>query len=161
MTTTFACNLIEYQAKDTNYRFLICDAPSDANLPAYISLWKRHSVAYLVRTCSRTYDDKHILTEGITVTNLEFPDGRFPSTNILHQWRQIIRNSKGSCIAIHCVAGLGRAPLLVCIALIQAGMDNTKAIELVRSKRPGALNNVQLKYLREYKVRDERGCNIL
>ena len=39
------------------------------------------------------------------------------------------------CIAIHCVAGLGRAPLMVAIALVQAGVAYTKAVEVIRAKR--------------------------
>lgn len=38
------------------------------------------------------------------------------------------------CIAVHCVAGLGRAPVLVAIALIEAGMKFEDAVEMIRGK---------------------------
>jgi len=57
-----------------------------------------------------------------------------------------VGSSKAS-IAVHCVAGLGRAPVLVAIALIEAGMSPHDAIQLVRSKRRGALNSKQLRFL--------------
>jgi protein tyrosine phosphatase type 4A len=49
------------------------------------------------------------------------------------------------------VAGLGRAPVLVCIALMESGMSWMAAVELVRRKRRGALNITQLQYLETYK----------
>ncbi len=45
-------------------------------------------------------------------------------------------------IGVHCVAGLGRAPLLVALALIYKGCPKFDAIELIRKKRPGALNMI-------------------
>jgi hypothetical protein len=57
----------------------------------------------------------------------------------------------GPCIAVHCVAGLGRAPVLVAIALIEAGMDKLDAIELIRRKRRGAFNSRQIQYIDSYK----------
>ena len=67
-----------------------------------------------------------------------------------------------SAIAIHCVAGLGRAPVLVCIALIESGMGWMEAVELVRKKRRGALNMTQLRYLETYKPRGKKdGCAIM
>ncbi|TPX32250.1 hypothetical protein SmJEL517_g04585 [Synchytrium microbalum] len=50
-------------------------------------------------------------------------------------------------IAIHCVAGLGRAPVLVAIALIEAGMAPLDCIEYVRRARRGAFNSIQLSFL--------------
>ena len=46
-------------------------------------------------------------------------------------------------VGVHCVAGLGRAPVLVAIALIEAGMDPLDCIGFIRKKRRGALNNRQ------------------
>ncbi|KAH7815632.1 putative protein tyrosine phosphatase type iva protein 1 [Monocercomonoides exilis] len=54
-------------------------------------------------------------------------------------------------ITIHCVAGLGRAPLLVALAMIQYGVDNAQAIASIREKRRGALNAKQAKYVLEWK----------
>ena len=45
-------------------------------------------------------------------------------------------------IGAHCVAGLGRAPLLVALALVHLGCDRMNAIELIRSNRPGSLNMI-------------------
>lgn len=50
-------------------------------------------------------------------------------------------------IAVHCVAGLGRAPVLVAIALIEMGMKPLDAIEYIRSKRRGAFNKPQIMFL--------------
>ncbi len=55
--------------------------------------------------------------------------------------------SAKTTLAVHCVAGLGRAPVLVAIALIEAGMSAHDAIQLVRAKRRGALNSKQLRFL--------------
>ena len=54
-------------------------------------------------------------------------------------------------MAVHCVAGLGRAPVLVAIALIEAGMKFEEAVERIREVRRGAINAKQLQYLSQYK----------
>jgi len=55
-------------------------------------------------------------------------------------------------IAVHCIAGLGRAPVLVAIALIEfSGMDPVDAVSLIRKHRRGAINEKQLQYLERYR----------
>ena len=58
-------------------------------------------------------------------------------------------------MAVHCVAGLGRAPFLVAIALIHRGCERVYAIELIRKHRPGALNIKQANFLIEFKDKSE------
>lgn len=54
-------------------------------------------------------------------------------------------------IAVHCQAGLGRAPALVAIALMErAGMDPLDAIMYIRERRKGAFNAKQMAYLEAY-----------
>jgi len=60
----------------------------------------------------------------------------------------------GPTIAVHCVAGLGRAPVLVAIALIEfAKMEPVDAATFIRKHRRGAINNTQLDWLERYKRR--------
>lgn len=68
-------------------------------------------------------------------------------------------------IAVHCVAGLVRAPVLVCIALVESGMDPYDAISYIRKRRRGAINARQLQYIEVYKARHGgakccSGCSI-
>lgn len=90
-----------------------------------------------------------------------FPDGAFPPKSIIEQF---LRLCKDHCkpdqpIGVHCVAGLGRAPVLVAIALIHAGMDYDQVVDLIRQKRRGAINAKQLRELKKYKPKD--GCAIM
>lgn len=54
-------------------------------------------------------------------------------------------------IGVHCVAGLGRAPLLVALAMVNKGCTPVNTIELIRKNRKGALNVVQANYILEYR----------
>ena len=58
-------------------------------------------------------------------------------------------------IGVHCVAGLGRAPFLVAIALVNNGCSPSNAIELIRKNRPGALNLTQANYILEFKAKSK------
>ncbi|KAJ2815831.1 hypothetical protein GGI24_005924, partial [Coemansia furcata] len=63
-------------------------------------------------------------------------------------------------IAVHCVAGLGRAPVLVAVALIEKGMDPLDSIEHVRHKRRGAFNNRQITYLADQYKRSAKHAKV-
>ena len=101
-----------------------------------------------------------------------YEDGGTPPEHVVRRWLELCKNRFGPftksnknissdedegveddtpCIAVHCVAGLGRAPVLVAIALIEYGMDKLDAIELVRRKRRGAFNSRQIQYIDTYK----------
>jgi protein tyrosine phosphatase type 4A len=105
---------------------------------------------------------------------------------VIDQWLDLIdarfkdetKKEEGPCIAAHCVAGLGRfalclyfctintsnknnrAPVLVAIALVEAGMDSLDAVAFVRKHRHGAISNKQLRYIEKYKKRSHSSCCI-
>lgn len=74
----------------------------------------------------------------------------------MREWLSLVEKTKKEAennptkpitIAVHCVAGLGRAPVLVAIALIEMGMKPLDSIEHIRAKRRGAFNKPQIAYL--------------
>lgn len=154
--------------------FVILDAPQDTNVHLYIKELKKQNVTDLVRACEVTYDKAPIEAAGIQVHEFEFPDGESPSDQIIEKWLALVQGVFKSCgnnanrpplrsIAVHCVAGLGRAPVLVAIALIENGLDPIEAVELIRKYRRGAINLRQLKYLESYEPQRSGGgkCSIM
>eukprot|EP01108_Squamamoeba_japonica_P001024 TRINITY_DN1395_c0_g1_i1.p1 TRINITY_DN1395_c0_g1~~TRINITY_DN1395_c0_g1_i1.p1 ORF type:complete len:177 (-),score=72.66 TRINITY_DN1395_c0_g1_i1:67-597(-) len=140
--------------------FLVFEAPNDANLPLYIDEMNRNGCRNIVRACDASYSEEPLLAAGIAVHEISFPDGSAPPDAVVDRWiklvTQVQKDFKGKgkpCIAVHCVAGLGRAPVLVAVAMVENGVDPLAAIKEIRAKRPGALNMPQLKYLQAYKRR--------
>lgn len=150
-------------------RFLIIDAPTDVNVEAYIKEFKAHTVTELVRACECAYSSDRIVKSGIAVHDMPFPDGDPPPDAVITSWLALCRktfakgNEEKKTIAVHCVAGLGRAPVLVAIALIENGMEPLEAVTAIRAKRRGAINAKQLHYLEhQYKKRGGAGgCTVM
>lgn len=145
------------------------DAPTDSNLDQYLRELKAQNVSMLVRTCEPTYSVEKLKKAGIAVRELPFADGAPPPDEVVDQWLGIIREvfeskaaasaGSGPTIAIHCVAGLGRAPAMVAIGLIEKGMDPMDAIQMIRDKRRGAINRKQVRFLTEsYQRRSSGGA---
>ncbi|KAJ1728625.1 hypothetical protein LPJ61_003934 [Coemansia biformis] len=142
-------SLIEY---DKDHRFLIMDCPTNSTIPLYLKEFARLNVTDVVRVCEPTYLKERVESRNVHV---------HPPPSVLKQWRELVitrvstprseseSSAEPSTIAVHCVAGLGRAPVLVAVALIEKGMDPLDAIEHVRLKRRGAFNNRQITYLAE------------
>lgn len=102
---------------------------------------KAYGVNTLVRVCAATYDKTPVEQEGIQVLvsdrctadpayeltsyqslnycpmqDWPFDDGSAPPEQLVDDWLNLLqtkfRDEPGSCVAVHCVAGLGR---LVCV----------------------------------------------
>jgi len=112
---------------------------------------KQYNVRLLVRTCEKNYDETPITKAGIEVQEFYFKDGTIPTPELISRWLELVdrffatagpSNGEGQekRIGVHCVAGLGRAPFLVAIALIHRGCSPGNAISLIRKNRSGALN---------------------
>lgn len=133
--------------------FLIMNAPTDKNIYSYCKQLKSQNVSIIVRVCEPTYSAEHCGEFQIEVKDHPFSDGAAPPVDVIKNWLDIVQEEKekGKAIAVHCVAGLGRAPLLVAIALIEfANMEPLEAVQKVRAERRGAINRKQLQYLTSY-----------
>lgn len=136
-------------------KFLIMDRPTDSTIPALLEELKKRNVKEVVRVCEATYSTELLEKEGIRVLDWPFDDGFPPPAKIVDDWFDLLRTrfkeDPDSFVAVHCVAGLGRAPVLVALALIELGMKYEDAVELIRQKRRGAINAKQLQYLEKYR----------
>eukprot|EP01080_Neovahlkampfia_damariscottae_P006672 gene6672-10836_t len=153
---------IEHQ----NLRFLIHELPTKQNLKEYVTLFQKHNVKYLVRACDCDYDTKLFEKNGIEILDIPFSDGEKPPKSVITSWLQLVDKAfpKGKktdgTIAVHCVAGLGRAPLLVSIAILEKDkkISALDVITLIRKQRRGALNKTQITFLQNYKSGDNCIC---
>lgn len=140
-------------------KFLIMDAPRHSNLHLYIREMRNHGITDVVRVCEATYLANDLQSAGITLHEMPYDDGHSPPRGILDKWLQVVErlfflspHPNNNAIAVHCVAGLGRAPVLVAIALVEfANMDPVEAVSLIRKSRRGAINQQQLNWLEQYR----------
>jgi protein tyrosine phosphatase type 4A len=138
-----------------NMRFLITDRPTDATMDRYLEELKKHNAHDVVRVCEQTYSIDKLEGDGVRVVNYPFDDGSPPPSAVVDDWMKLLKTrfteDPGCCVAVHCVAGLGRAPVLVALALMEAGLKYEDAVELIRQKRRGAINAKQLSFLEKYR----------
>uniref|UniRef100_G1L425 Protein tyrosine phosphatase 4A3 n=1 Tax=Ailuropoda melanoleuca TaxID=9646 RepID=G1L425_AILME len=111
-------------------RFLITHNPTNATLSTFVQDLKKYGATTVVRVCEVTYDKAPLEKDGITVVDWPFDDGAPPPGKVVEDWLSLLKakfcDDPGSCVAVHCVAGLGR-------------------------KRRGAINSKQLTYLEKYR----------
>ena len=153
--------------------FLIMDAPRASNLHVYIKEMRKHHVTDVGRFCEPTYQAQELTNAGIQLHHMEYQDGTSPSPELINQWLHLVDkvfyskdHQENACIAVHCVAGLGRAPVMVAIALVEfANMDPVEAVTFLRTKRRGAINEKQLLYLegykKQYRSAASEGCCVI
>jgi len=148
-------------------RFLIMDTPREHNLHLYIKEMKNNNVTDVVRVCEKAYSAAEVEKAGIRMHEMEFDDGDSPPGGIITDWLHLVDetfkgvkegNPSSPAIAVHCVAGLGRAPVLVAIACIERGADPLHIVKYIRNRRRGAINAKQLMYLENYAATVSQGC---
>ncbi|XP_032972418.1 protein tyrosine phosphatase type IVA 1-like [Rhinolophus ferrumequinum] len=126
-----------------NMRFLIVHSPTKTSLNKFLQELKKNEVITIVGVCEATYNTTILEKEGIQILDWLFGDGGSPTSQIVDKWlkfvQQKFREAPGSCIAVHCATGLGRAPVLVALALMEGGMKHEDAILFIRQKCRGLL----------------------
>uniref|UniRef100_A0A8C9RKT5 Protein tyrosine phosphatase type IVA 3 n=1 Tax=Scleropages formosus TaxID=113540 RepID=A0A8C9RKT5_SCLFO len=124
-----------------NMRFLITHNPTNSSLNSFIEDLKKYGATTVVRVCEITYDKTPLEKDGITVVDWPFDDGAPPPSKVVEDWLNLLKSKfcedPGCCVAVHCVAGLGRPSSL--------------RLTSYRQKRRGAINSKQLNYLEKYR----------
>jgi len=154
-------SLVEY----ANVKFLIMDSPKESNLHLYLKECKKNNVVHIVRISQPCYDKGEVEKAGMSLHEMYYEDGMSPPPEVISRWTSLVSAtfdrvspsaSDKPCIAVHCVAGLGRAPVLVAIALVENGLEAGSAVTFIRERRRGAINTVQLTYLQSYRPQKKR-----
>eukprot|EP01105_Mastigella_eilhardi_P022892 TRINITY_DN5706_c0_g1_i2.p1 TRINITY_DN5706_c0_g1~~TRINITY_DN5706_c0_g1_i2.p1 ORF type:complete len:163 (+),score=53.24 TRINITY_DN5706_c0_g1_i2:51-539(+) len=146
--------------------FLIFEEPSDDALPDYVQEFKAYNVRHIVAACKISYDKRVLEEQGYIHHELPFTDGAAPPNEVIDAWIELVfavfakKKGASEAIGIHCAAGLGRAPVLVSIALIEGGTNPLEAVSKVREACPGAINTHQIHFLRNYKRRHSKKCSV-
>jgi protein tyrosine phosphatase type 4A len=154
-------------------KFLIFDAPSERNIHLYIKEFMKHNVKHVVRVCQSTYPRSIVERSQITFHDWPFDDGSSPPQSIIKSWLDLVNETfpvdstnhtmeTQPAIAVHCVAGLGRAPVLVAIALVErANMSALDAIAFIRERRRGAINQTQMEFIEKYYKQRKGKCLLM
>lgn len=151
----------------SGFKYVITQSPNPNNIKDYKDFLSINCVDTLIRLClEENYDTLFLTNENINVIDQSIEDGLTPNVKKMNEWietvKKLLKNKKKS-LACHCVSGLGRAPLFVCIMLIKIeNMDPIDAITLVRKKIPYSLNKNQLSFLQtlEPSNQNKNGCII-
>lgn len=142
--------------------YLLSSCPNDNEIEQYSTLLKQNNIKYLVNFSDTKYSLMNF--DNIEYRNILIEDGSIPNENQLYQWKKICNDciNENKNIALHCLSGMGRAPSMLCISLIEyEGYNNIDAVELVRKKRKGSINSLQLKYILNYAINKKSYCIII
>eukprot|EP00700_Malawimonas_jakobiformis_P001459 EC721510.1.p1 GENE.EC721510.1~~EC721510.1.p1 ORF type:complete len:119 (+),score=7.41 EC721510.1:108-464(+) len=111
-----APSLIEYQ----DWRFRSIDSETEANVSEAVEDLQKFHVRRVGRVCVEgCYSDEPRHQLGVETREFSFPDGEAPAAAVIEKWVKLVHDvfvkKSGSgpddTIAVHCVAGLGRAPV--------------------------------------------------
>jgi protein tyrosine phosphatase type 4A len=143
---------MHYHVISENERnFIISSLPLDNELDEYVTLLKNNSINLVINlTDLISYTPEKIQNANIDYLNFPLKDGSVPSDEQIKKF--MIFLERYNSIAFHCVAGFGRAPLLLAITLIL--LYNYKplhVIEKIRELNPKAFNTMQIHYLCKFK----------
>ena len=151
--------------------FIISSDPNLFGWDHYLKMLAHYSVYLIIEFSTSIYPadiTTHFANHQIKVKWLPVQEGHFPTTDAIQNWFKIIENvgnqritGQKQGIALHCNSGLGRAPLMVCLALIHEGQTASSSIDIIRKHVPHALNQIQVRFLYDFEMEIKKhSCSI-
>jgi protein-tyrosine phosphatase len=138
---------------ESQRNFIISESPSSTNnnIEEYIKILQKNSINLVINLTEKNkYDTDKIKNANIDYLHFPLQDGSVPTDDQVNKLLEFL--NRYNSIAFHCTAGLGRAPMMFAISYIL--LFNKKAldtIEMIREQEPKSLNNIQIKYLSNFK----------
>lgn len=144
-------------------------SPDESSIEDYSRFMKKKGVTDVFCFCSLSYNPAVLENRGINFHHLQFEDGSRPPDETLAEFDTIIDSviltDPNPCIAIHCHAGMGRAPTVLAYLMISRyRWDSADSVQHIRRKRKAAINTKQLDWILYAKIRKigkREGCVIL
>ena len=102
---------------------------------------KDHDIGAIV-SLSETPLNKSLIEEfGFEVKHIPIKDFHAPTIEQIEDFLKFAKKTKASDkkLVVHCDAGIGRTGTMLACFLVSKGYDVTKAIKVVRKKRPGSV----------------------
>ncbi|MCZ7546561.1 MAG: dual specificity protein phosphatase family protein [Anaerolineae bacterium] len=99
------------------------------------------------------FDDRELDIDLPTYCRLPTPDWHAPSQAHLREGVAFIREAiaRGEKVYVHCMSGMGRAPIMAAAYLVTTGLTPDEALERIRAVRPFIEPNAeQVASLREF-----------
>lgn len=146
----FVCNARIINDDKNNFKYIVTQSPDSDSIECYKNFLVSNDIKKVIRLCEKMYDEEYLKLFGITVVDLPLQDGDVPDNSTISVWKKHIKHEMTNSIgiAVHCRAGLGRAPLFVCIGLISfEKLDACNAIKKTRKTIRGSLNTKQINFL--------------
>ena len=134
-----------------NKKFYVTCSPSANTIECYIEMLKNKNIEIVIKLNEKhMYDINKIKNNNIAFEEIVIEDGNIPSDDNIYKLNEIV--GKYNNICIHCMAGLGRAPLIMALILIlQFNQDPDDTAIEIRNLIPNCLNTTQLQFLTKFK----------
>lgn len=116
----------------------------------FLPFFKYNRVSTIIRLNEKMYRHEDFEDEGVSVIDMEYPDGSNPYNDIIVKFIQLCDReiSKGRALAVHCRAGLGRTGTLIGLYMMHKyGFDARSAIAWLRLCRPGSVVGDQQQFM--------------